>query len=290
MRFSSNLTRGRVSPVNSRNINPTYRLFEEFKASFLKDFRSYLRYPAWVIGDFISTPLWFFFFALGVTLFAPTTAASSRSGGLSFFFFGFIFIILFSTSVWGVGQSIRNEQTAGTLEQFFLAPVNRVTLIVGRWARVFLTDTVIIGYTILLLYLFGGGLITILDPALFLFSLGLYEVGLIGFGLLIAGLAMRLKSYNTISNLVFFGYMILTGALFPVTVIPIPFRYFSMAIPFTYFNDLMRNGALGTPTLFPEPLEFAASILLSICMLLVGFIAFNKIEEEARVRGSIATS
>jgi ABC-2 type transport system permease protein len=276
--------------VNSRNINFTQRLFEEFKASFLKDLRSYVRYPAWVLGEFISTPLWFFFFALGVTLFAPVTASSSRVGGMSFFFFGFIFIILFSTSVWGVGQSVRNEQTAGTLEQFFLAPVNRITLIVGRWARVFLTDTVIISYTTLVLYLLGGGLVTLLDPALFLFSLGLYEVALIGFGLLVAALTLRIKSYNTLANLVFFGYMILTGALFPVTVIPMPFRYVSMAIPFTYFNDLMRHAALGGPTILPQALEYVAGILLSIAMLLVGFVAFNKIEEEARIQGSIGTS
>ncbi len=209
---------------------------------------------------------------------------------MGFFFFGFIFIILFSTSVWGVGQSVRNEQTAGTLEQFFLAPANRITLIVGRWARVFLTDTIIISYTTLLLYLLGGGLISLLDPALFLLSLGVYEVGLIGFGLLIAGLTMRIKSYNTISNLVFFGYMILTGALFPVTVIPMPFRYLSMVIPFTYFNDLMRHAALGSPTLLPQSLEYVTAVLLSISMLLVGLFAFNKIEQEARLRGSIATS
>lgn len=276
--------------MNSQNTSFTRQLFVEFKASFVKDLRSYVRYPAWVLGEFISTPLWFFFFALGVTLFAPATASSSRGGGLAFFFFGFIFIILFSTSVWGVGQSIRNEQTAGTLEQFFLAPVNRATLIVGRWARVFLTDALIISYTTLLLYLLGGGLVTLLNPVSFLFSLGLYEVALVGFGLFIAALTMRIKSYNTLSNLVFFGYMILTGALFPVTVIPMPFRYLSLAIPFTYFNDLMRHAALGSPTLFPQALEYVAAVLLSISMLLVGFVTFNKIEEEARIQGSIGTS
>jgi ABC-2 type transport system permease protein len=209
---------------------------------------------------------------------------------LAFFFFGFIFIILFSTSVWGVGQSIRNEQTAGTLEQFFLAPVNRATLIVGRWARVFLTDALIISYTTLLLYLLGGGLVTLLHPVSFLFSLGLYEVALIGFGLTMAALTMRIKSYNTLSNLVFFGFMILTGALFPVTVIPMPFRYVSLAIPFTYFNDLMRHAALGSATIFPFTPEFVVGVLLSAAMLIVGFVVFNEIEKEARVQGSIGTS
>jgi ABC-2 type transport system permease protein len=243
-----------------------------------------------MVGEFISTPLWFFFFALGVTLFAPTSAETPQGAGLSFFFFGFVFIVLFSTAVWGMGQSVRNEQTSGTLEQFFLAPASRVTLIIGRWARTFLTDALIIGYTTLILYLVGGGLVTLYDPAAFVFSLGLYELGLIGFGLLFAGLTMRMKSYNTISNLVFFGYMILTGALFPIIVIPMPVRYLSMVIPFTYFNDLVRHGALATPTILPETYEYVLATLLSISMVLVGLFAFRKIEEEARVRGTLATS
>jgi ABC-2 type transport system permease protein len=277
--------------VNSRNTNSTFRLVVEFKAAFLRDLRSYLRQPAWVLGDLLSTPLWFFFFALGVTLFVPTTATSpTYMGGTSFFFLGFVFIILFSTSVWGIGQTIRNEQMAGTLEQFFLAPASRVTLIVGRWARIFMTDALIISYTTLLFYLIGGGIMTLIEPGPFLLGFGLYEVGLIGFGLFFAALTMRIKSYTTLSNLVFFGYMILTGALFPITVIPTPFRYVCMAIPFTYFIDLMRHAALGSPTILPLNTELAIASLLSISMLFVGLIVFNKIEKDARMQGSIATS
>ena len=280
--------------MNSQNISYSSRLIEEFKASFLKDLRSYFRYPAWVIGEFLSTPLWFFFFALGVTLFVPVaSSAASESGpstGFAYFFFGFIFIILFSTSVWGVGQSVRNEQESGTLEQFFLAPANRATLILGRWARIFLTDSLIIGYITLLLYLLGGTLVPILNPALFLLSVGLYELSLIGFGLFMAGLTMRIKAYNSIGNVIFFGYMILTGALFPIAVLPTPVRYFSMLIPFTYLNDLMRHAALGTSMILPETLEYIVAILAAVGMLIFGFVAFNRIEQGARVRGSIATS
>jgi ABC-type polysaccharide/polyol phosphate export permease len=63
-----------------------------------------------------------------------------------------------------------------------------------------------------------------------------------------------------------------------------------MTIPFTYFIDLMRNAGLATPTILPKSLEYFAAALLSVSMFLVGFVAFNKIEEEARMRGSIATS
>jgi ABC-type polysaccharide/polyol phosphate export permease len=63
-----------------------------------------------------------------------------------------------------------------------------------------------------------------------------------------------------------------------------------MVIPFTYFNDLVRHGALATPTILPETFEYVIASLLSLCMVLVGFVAFKKIEEEARIRGSLATS
>ena len=280
--------------MNSRNTSYFSRVLGEFKASFLKDIRSYFRYPAWVVGEFLSTPLWFFFFALGVTLFVPvasaTTSGREPSTGFSYFFFGFIFLILFSTSVWGVGQSVRNEQESGTLEQFFLAPANRATLILGRWARIFLTDSLIISYVTLLLYLVSGIAISILNPTLFLLSVGLYELSLIGFGLFMAGLTIRVKAYNSIGNTIFFGYMVFTGALFPIGVLPQPVRYISMAIPFTYLNDLMRHAALGTSMILPETLEYFVAILAAVCMLIFGFVAFNKIEQDARAKGSIATS
>jgi len=280
--------------VSSRNTNYSSRLVAEFKASFLKDLRSYFRYPAWIVGEFVSTPLWFFFFALGVTLFAPvastTVTAHVLSTGMGYFYFGFVFIILFSTSVWGVGQSVRNEQTGGTLEQFFLAPANRATLILGRWARIFLTDSLIIGYTTLLFYLLSGTAITVLNPTLFLLSVGLYEISLIGFGLLMAGLTMRIKAYNSVGNAIFFGYMVLTGVLFPIAILPQPIRYFSMLLPFTYLNDLMRFAALGTPTILPETFEYPVAVIAAVGMLILGFVAFNRIERDARMQGSIAAS
>jgi len=279
--------------VNSRNTKYPSRILSEFRASFVKDLRSYFRYPAWIVGEFVSTPLWFFFFALGVTLFAPVASSPTVrgfGGGVATFFFGFVFIVLFSTSVWGVGQSVRNEQESGTLEQFFIAPANRATLILGRWARIFLTDSLIIGYTTLLLYLLGGTAISLLNPVLFLLSLGLYELSLIGFGLFMAGLTIRIKAYNSVGNMIFFGYMILTGALFPITVLPTPIRYFSMAIPFTYLNDIMKHAALGTQTILPETVEYPVAIAAAVGMLIFGFVAFNWIERDARIQGSIATS
>ena len=103
-------------------------------------------------------------------------------------------------------------------------------------------------------------------------------------------MTMKLKSFQAISNLIFFGYIILTGALFPVSLIPTPVRYVSLVIPFTYLNDIMRHAALGTATILPDALEYGVAILAALLMLMIGFVAFNQIEKQARARGSIATN
>jgi hypothetical protein len=52
----------------------------------------------------------------------------------------------------------------------------------------------------------------------------------------------------------------------------------------------MRHAALGTPTILPLTLEYAAAVVSSLFMMAFGFVAFNRIEQDARVKGSIATS
>jgi len=63
-----------------------------------------------------------------------------------------------------------------------------------------------------------------------------------------------------------------------------------MIIPFTYLNDLMRNAALGTPTILPKTFEYLLAIALAVATLVFGFVAFNRIEQDARAKGNIATS
>jgi ABC-type polysaccharide/polyol phosphate export permease len=63
-----------------------------------------------------------------------------------------------------------------------------------------------------------------------------------------------------------------------------------MLLPFTYLNDIMRHAALGTPLILPEAVEYVVAILAAVGLMVFGFVAFNRIEQDARVKGSIATS
>ncbi len=271
------------------------RTLAEFSAAFRKDVRVFLRYPSWVASEFITTPLWFVFFALGVVLYSPpgkftqTTVGSPNT--FVFFYWGFIFVIIFSTSIWGIGQYIRTEQLQGTIEQLFLAPVSRVTIIFGRFLRNFLTDMIFIGYTVALIWAFSHEQVPIQQPLLFTFIFGLVELSVLGFGLFFAGLAFRLKSFNMFANLTQFAIIGLCGLFFPVTLLPKPVEYVSFLFPFTFLTDLLRysSSGLNGNTIFEPGFEIPLAVLLSIAMFVLGLVFFRIIEKSAQKNGTIGT-
>ncbi len=267
-------------------------MLEEFKAAFLKDVRVYLRYPSWIASEFITLPAWFVLFAIGVASWVPRGRVGVTLGSstvFSFFFWGFIFLIVFSTSIWGIGQSIRTEQLQGTLEQLFMAPVSRVTIIFGRFARTFLTDLAIIAYTSVLLTFFSHENLTVQNPLAMVLVFAMLELGVLGFGLVFAAITFRVKSFNILANLAQFAVIGLCGVFFPLYILG-PVRAVSLVIPFTYFADLFRYAASPAwGTILDPSVEFSLAFVLAVAMFVFGLVFFRATEKSAQRRGSIGT-
>ena len=217
------------------------------------------------------------------------TATLGSTSTFSFFYWGFVFLIVFSTSIWGIGQYIRTEQLQGTLEQLFLAPVSRVTIIFGRFARTFFTDLAIIGYTALLIGLLGRQPIFIINPLMFALVFAFLELAVLGFGLIFAGITFRIKSFNILANLTQFLVIGLCGVFFPLTILPTPVRLVSLGIPFTYFADLLRYAAAGSSTILSPVIELPFAFGLAIVTFLVGLAFFKVTEKSAQQRGLVGT-
>lgn len=254
--------------------------------------RIYLRYPSWIASEFITLPAWFLLFAIGVASWAPkggVTATLASTSVFNFFYWGFIFLIIFSTSIWGIGQSIRNEQLQGTIEQLFLAPVSRVSIISGRFARTIITDLAIIAYTGIMLGIFSHETVTVQNPLLLILVYAVLEFGVLGFGLFFAAITFRLKSFNLLSNLTQFAVIGLCGVFFPLSILPTPVRAVSMVIPFTYFADLFRYAGYGGATLLDPALELSLILVLAIALVVTGLAYFKSTEKRAQQRGTIGT-
>ncbi|HYY90719.1 MAG TPA: ABC transporter permease [Candidatus Dormibacteraeota bacterium] len=279
--------------ATSPNSSMAGRLIVEMRAAFRKDVRVYLRNPSLILSEFITLPAWFVLFGVGVAAnFIPKGTVTSTLGTTSafqFLYWGFVFLIVFSTSIWGIGQYIRTEQLQGTLEQLFLAPISRVNIIFGRFARVFFSDLAIIAYTALLIGGLGHQQLSIGNPLLFSLVFAILYFGVLGFGLIFAAVAFRIKSFNILSNLTQFLVIGLCGVFFPLTALPAVVRPVSLAIPFTYFADLLRFAAAGSSTILDPALEVLVAFGLSVALFILGLVLFRVMEKSAQSRGIIGT-
>lgn len=249
------------------------------------------------MSEFITLPAWFVLFAVGVAAnFVQKGTVTSTLGSastFSFYYWGFVFLIVFSTSIWGIGQYIRTEQLQGTLEQLFLAPISRVNIILGRFARTFITDLAIIGYTVLLIGVLSHEPVFILNPLLFALIFAFLELAVLGFGLVFAAVTFRIKSFNILANLTQFLVIGLCGVFFPLSILPREVQAVSLAIPFTYFADLLRYAAYGTAvdkfTILDPSLELALAMVLAVGTFVFGLLFFRGTERFAQQRGLIGT-
>ena len=255
--------------------------------------RVYLRYPSWIASEFVTLPAWFVLFAVGVASWAPkgkVTATLGTGTVFTYFYWGFVFLIVFSTAIWGIGQTIRTEQLQGTIEQLFLAPVSRVTLISGRFARVFLTDMGIAAYVTTLLLLFTHETIVVQNLLGLVTAFALVELAVLGFGLFFAAITFRIKSFNLLSNLTQFAVIGLCGIFFPLNALPSQVRTVSLLIPFTYLVDLVRYAAIPNWTpIFPPSIEYPLTLAMGVGLFVGGLFFFKSTERRAQQRGGIGT-
>lgn len=266
------------------------RLFDEFRGSFTKDIRIYFTYPTAVIGDAISIPLWFVLFVLaGITFDASAfTTKETFQHAVSFFFWGFVFITLLSTNLSGLAQYLTSEQAIGVLEQIFLTPASRVAIVAGRWARVMVTDLIVLATTTLFLFAVLRTPLIVENPIAVFLLLATLEIGLLGAGMILAGLSLRIKSIASYANYAWLAVMILCGVFYPPSSLPQPLETISLLLPPTYFADLIKHFAVGTQTIIPVTSELGLDILFAFVFFIAGLFVFFRMERLAKRQGTLA--
>ena len=206
-----------------------------------------------------------------------------------------IVFLMIGSGVWmiswivleGIGTSLRDEQMKGTLEQNFLAPINRFLLLVGQALSQIVITSLMFGAIIVVSVLLlepRGSLGLIL-------AFGILMIGLIplfGLGFVFAALVIRFKEPYAFTQAANVLFAVLTGTFYPVTVLPYWAQYVSTAIPQTIVIQDMRlavesvQGLIGAyGTIF---------ILLAIATIypFLGYAMFKQFERRAKVTGDLS--
>jgi ABC-2 type transport system permease protein len=154
-------------------------------------------------------------------------------------------------TVFSICGTTDSEKNGGTMEHLLVSPANRIALYLGRGmiplAIALCTVTVSLTYAVYVFHApFPGSAVL---PAMV--SLVLTVVAMVGFGLLLAGIALWLRSSNQIANIFLFIGFVLAGANFPLSYLPLGLQWAGELLPLTWGIAALRASLAGasTPTL-----------------------------------------
>lgn len=205
---------------------------------------------------------------------------------VGYLFLGMLALNLATAGFWGVAFSIKMELDAGTLEPAWLTPTRRETFVIGMTISGLLIAVVATIILVLIgIWLFGAGIAPRLAIAVPILAIS--SIGILGIGYLIGAIVLRMRDANFFVDAADFIFVVLSGAAFPIIVLPELVRWISYLLPTTHALDLMRVAALDTRPLMPLPLEWLMLIITSVTLLVIGRAAWMSTEHRLRVLGTL---
>jgi ABC-2 type transport system permease protein len=171
------------------------------------------------------------------------TSQGVVEGSTSYFEFiapGMMMMTVMMSVMTGLPEAITMERELGTLDGVMAAPVNRLSIILGKtfaqMARGLLQGVIIM---LLAVTLFG---VTIQGSVLLVFGLLLLGVySFVGLGITLTSIAKDQSTATMIMTTVMFPMMFLSGIFFPIKMMPGFMQTISSFLPLTYASDAMRK-------------------------------------------------
>jgi ABC-2 type transport system permease protein len=191
------------------------------------------------------------------------------------------------SSVSSVCQTTDSEKHQGTMEHLLVSPANRLALYFGRGLVPILISlaTVAVGLTYAAVF-FGVPIPSGSIPALAV-SVVLTAFAMVGFGLLLGGVALYLRTSLILGNIFLFVGLLLSGVNFPLSSLPLPLQWVGEALPLTWGVNAIRavlsGDSFGTLLVLWGAVGLSAAVSFGMAIGL-----WEYFERRALATGSIA--
>ena len=183
--------------------------------------------------------------------------------------------ILFSSTFGGL--SVLWDREFGFLKEIMVAPVSRVSIVLGRIAGGATTALIQAVLILAISYIMGFKIINISSIFLAIVFMILIAVTFLGLGLIFASKMRDMQGFSIVMNFVIFPLFFLSGALYPLENFPVWLRYISKIDPLTYGVDGLRAALVGVSS-FSIFYNFIFMVIFSSVMILLGAYFFEKSE------------
>jgi len=243
---------------------------------WLREMKRFMRAKSRVIGT-LAMPLFFLVF-LGFGFGNSSVAGLPEDiNYISFLIPGVVGMSMLFTSMFA-GISVLWDREFGFLKEIMVAPVNRISIVIGRIAGGATTSLIQGVLTLMISFAVGFQVIDVLSIIGALVFMALISTTFIGLGLVFASRMKDMQGFNLVMNFVIFPTFFLSGALFPLQNLPDYIKVVAYADPLTYGIDGMRNVLLGRQFLFPVEYDFLFLAAFSVIMVFLGAYSFEKSE------------
>jgi ABC-2 type transport system permease protein len=242
---------------------------------WLREIKRLLRAKSRIFGT-LMMPLFFLSF-LG-TGFSRTTIPGVPTGirYINYLIPGIIGMSILFTSMFA-GLSVLWDREFGFLKEIMVAPVSRLSIVLGRIAGGVTTSLFQVAIIFAISLIMGFKILSLPMLLVALLFMILTSTTFIGLGLIFASNMRDMQGFNIIMSFVIFPLFFLSGALFPLKNFPLFIRVIAYLDPLTFGVDGLRASLIGHSAL-PLLLNLVILSAFTVMMLALGAYFFEKSE------------
>ncbi|MCX6752156.1 MAG: ABC transporter permease [Candidatus Nomurabacteria bacterium] len=244
-------------------------------AIWYREILVFTREPSRLVGAIVQPLLWLVIFGTGLgSIIEP--GAVSGANYQQFLFPGILAMtILFGSLFFGL--YIILDKRIDFLKEVLVAPLNKSTMFFGKALGGSTDGLLQIIILMILGAIFFGIHFTLLSIILTLIIVILLLIAVTSLGLAIGSMMESPEGFGLISSFVIFPLFFLSGALFPVTKLPIWLKIVVTINPISYSVDALRSIIIGI-TSYGLFLDFVVTIVFALIMVTIGTWAFKRIK------------
>jgi len=242
---------------------------------WIREMKRFLRAKSRIFGALAMPLVFLAFLGMGFRK-MPIPGLEGEVGYIRFLVPGIIGMSLLFSSTFG-GMSVLWDREFGFLKEIMVAPVSRISIVLGRIAGG-VTTAIIQGVLILGVSLFlGFKLNSPLSLVLGMVFMLLISITFLGLGLIFASKMRDMQGFGIVMNFVIFPIFFLSGALYPLENFPGWVRIVSYLDPLTYGVDGLRAAFIGVSSFHPL-FDLALMSAFAVVMIVLGAYFFDKSE------------
>jgi ABC-2 type transport system permease protein len=251
----------------------------EFNAIYVivaREFKKFVRERSRLFSAIARPLLWLFIVGAGISRLVPRDTGVPYT---QFIFPGIIGMTILFSSIFS-SISIIWDKEFGFMKEILVAPVSRLSIVIGKALSGTIVSTMqaviilalfpIIGFKLGILQIVG----VILISTSISFSIS-------SFGIVLATFYESYESFSVIMNFIIMPMFFLSGAMYPVKLLPEILRIASKINPLTYGIDAIKHAVFPFETGkmspdFPFIIDIMVIILTSIIFVIIAGKSFER--------------